>query len=289
MMKRIFLFLATNLAVIVVLGVVLNLVFAFTGVDSQSTGGLLMLAAVFGFGGSFISLVMSKWIAKRSTGARVITTPSNENERWLLNTVTEQARKAGGNCPEVAIYNAADMNAFATGMSKNNALLAVSTGLLNNMTQDETEAVLGHEMSHIANGDMVTLTLIQGVVNTFVIFFARLLAGIIDNFLSSSDEESSGHGFSYFIIVMVLEVVFGILASTIVMYFSRRREFRADSGSAHLVGKHKMIAALQHLQKGVEPQLEGSLMAFGISGKRSAGLFMSHPPIEKRIEALQKL
>ena len=288
-MKRILLFLATNLAVIVVLGIVLNLVFAFTGVDSRSTGGLLMLAAVFGFGGAFISLAMSKWIAKRSTGAQVITNPSNETERWLLNTVTKQAKEVGVNCPEVAIYNAADMNAFATGMSKNKSLLAVSAGLLNNMTRDEAEAVLAHEISHIANGDMVTLTLIQGVVNTFVIFIARLLAGVIDNFFSSSDEESSGHGFSYFIIVMVLEVIFGILASTIVMYYSRQREFSADSGAASLVGKNKMIAALQRLQRGAEPQLEGSLMAFGISGKRSGGLFMSHPPIEKRIEALQSL
>lgn len=288
-MKRIFLFLATNLAVIVVLGIVLNLVFAFTGVDSRSSGGLLILAAVFGFGGAFISLAMSKWIAKRSTGAVVIESPRSETERWLLNTVTKQAKKVGVSTPEVAIYHAADMNAFATGMSKNKSLLAVSSGLLENMTRDEAEAVLGHEISHIANGDMVTLTLIQGVVNTFVIFIARLLAGVIDNFLSSSDDESSSHGFSYFIIVMVLEVVFGILASIIVMYYSRQREFRADSGAANLVGKHKMIAALQRLQKGTEPQLEGSLMAFGISGKRSGGLFMSHPPIEKRIAALQKL
>ena len=288
-MKRIFLFLATNLAVILVLGIVLNLVFAFTGLDSQSIGGLLVLAAVFGFGGSFISLAMSKWIAKRSTGAQVIETPRNETERWLLNTVSQQAKKAGIKCPEVAIYNAGDMNAFATGMNKNNALVAVSSGLLNNMTRDEAEAVLAHEISHVANGDMVTLTLIQGVVNTFVIFIARLLAGVIDNFFSNSDDESSGHGFSYFIIVMVLEVVFGILASTIVMYYSRQREYSADKGSASLVGKQKMIAALQRLQRGSEPQLEGSLMAFGISGKRSGGLFMSHPPIEERIAALQKL
>ena len=288
-MKRIFLFLATNLAVILVLGIVLNLVFAFTGLDSQSMGGLLVLAAVFGFGGSFISLAMSKWIAKRSTGAKVIDAPSNETERWLLNTVTQQSKKAGIKCPEVAIYDAADMNAFATGMSKNKALVAVSSGLLNTMTRDEAEAVLAHEISHVANGDMVTLTLIQGVVNTFVIFIARLLAGVIDNFFSNSDDESSGHGFSYFIIVMALEVVFGILASTIVMYYSRQREYSADAGSAGLVGKQKMIAALQRLQKGAEPQLEGSLMAFGISGKRSGGLFMSHPPIEERIAALQKL
>ena len=288
-MKRILLFLATNLAVILVLGIVLNLIFAFTGVDSRSTSGLLILAAVFGFGGAFISLAMSKWIAKRSTGACVIENPSNETERWLINTVTEQSQKVGVSCPEIAIYNAADINAFATGMSKNKALVAVSSGLLENMTRDEAEAVLAHEVSHIANGDMVTLTLIQGVVNTFVIFFARLLAGIIDNLLSNSDEESSEHGFSYFIIVFVLEIIFGILASTIVMYYSRKREFSADSGAAYLVGKHKMIAALQRLQKAAEPQLEGSLMAFAISGKRNGGLFMSHPPLEKRIEALQNL
>lgn len=288
-MKRIFLFLVTNLAVVIVLGIVLNLVFAFTGLNSQSIGGLLVLAAVFGFGGSFISLAMSKWIAKRSTGAQVIEQPSNDTERWLVNTVTTQAEKVGIKCPEIAIYNAPDMNAFATGMSKNNSLVAVSTGLLNSMDQNEVEAVLAHEMSHIANGDMVTLTLIQGVVNTFVIFIARLLAGVIDNFFRSSDNESSGHGFSYFIIVMVLEVVFGILASTIVMYYSRQREFSADSGSAGLVGKDKMIAALKRLQQGAEPELKGNMMAFGISGKRSKSLFMSHPPLESRIEALQKL
>lgn len=288
-MKRIFLFLVTNLAVVIVLGIVLNLVFAFTGLNSQSIGGLLVLAAVFGFGGSFISLAMSKWIAKRSTGAQVIEQPSNDTERWLVNTVTTQAEKVGIKCPEIAIYNAPDMNAFATGMSKNNSLVAVSTGLLNSMDQNEVEAVLAHEMSHIANGDMVTLTLIQGVVNTFVIFIARLLAGVIDNFFRSSDNESSGHGFSYFIIVMVLEVVFGILASTIVMYYSRQREFSADYGSAGLVGKDKMIAALKRLQQGAEPELKGNMMAFGISGKRSKSLFMSHPPLESRIEALQKL
>jgi len=289
-MKRIFLFLVTNLAVIIVLGVVLNLVYAYTGLNSQSIPGLLILAAVFGFGGSFISLAMSKWIAKRSTGAQVIENPSNETERWLVQTVTGQAKKAGVTCPEIAIYNAPDMNAFATGMTKNSSLVAVSTGLLNNMTRDEAEAVLAHEMSHIANGDMVTLTLIQGVVNTFVIFIARLLAGVIDNFMSgNNDERSSGHGFSYFIIVIVLETVFGFLASAIVMYYSRLREFSADSGSARLVGKHKMIAALKRLQQGAEPDLKGNMMAFGISGKRRKSIFMSHPPLEDRIAALQKL
>jgi len=287
-MKRIFLFLMTNLAVVLVLGIVLNVIFAFTGMDSRSTGGLLILAIVFGFGGSFISLAISKWMAKRSTGAVVIENPSNEQESWLVNTVAAQAKKVGIDCPEVAIYDAQDVNAFATGMNKNKALVAVSTGLLNGMTRDEAEAVLAHEVSHVASGDMVTLALIQGVVNTFVIFIARVIGGIIDNFISGDDEEeSSGHGFSYFIIVFILEMVFGVLASTIVMYYSRKREFSADSGAAALVGKEKMIAALQRLQKGQEPQLEGSLMAFGISGKRSGGLFMSHPPLEARIEALQ--
>jgi len=287
-MKRIFLFLMTNLAVVLVLGIVLNVIFAFTGMDSRSTGGLLILAIVFGFGGSFISLAISKWMAKRSTGAVVIENPSNEQESWLVNTVAAQAKKAGIDCPEVAIYDAQDINAFATGMNKNKALVAVSTGLLHSMTRDEAEAVLAHEVSHVASGDMVTLALIQGVVNTFVIFMARVIGGIIDNFISGDEEEeSSGHGFSYFIIVFILEMLFGVLASTIVMYYSRKREFSADSGAAALVGKEKMIAALQRLQKGQEPQLEGSLMAFGISGKRSGGLFMSHPPLEARIEALQ--
>ncbi|WP_022942176.1 protease HtpX [Psychromonas hadalis] len=286
-MKRIALFLITNLAVVLVLGIVLNVVFSLTGMDSRSIGGLLTLAIVFGFGGSFISLAMSKWIAKRSTGAVVIKTPANETESWLVNTVKAQAQKSGIDCPEIAIYDAQDINAFATGMNKNKALVAVSSGLLTSMTRDEAEAVLAHEISHIASGDMVTLALIQGVVNTFVIFIARVIGGFIDNFISSNDEESSGHGFSYFIIVFVLEMIFGVLASTIVMYYSRKREFSADSGAASLVGKEKMIAALQRLQKGSEPQLAGSLMAFGISGKRSGGLFMSHPPLEDRIKALQ--
>jgi len=288
-MKRIVLFLMTNLAVILVLGIVLNIIFAFTGMDSRSTGGLLILAIVFGFGGSFISLAMSKWIAKRSTGAVVIESPATEMESWLLKTVQNQANSAGIKCPEVAIYDAQDINAFATGMNKNKALVAVSTGLLNNMTRDETEAVLAHEVSHVANGDMVTLGLIQGVVNTFVIFIARVVGGIIDNFINNNNDESSGRGFSYYIIVFVLEMVFGVLASTIVMYYSRKREFSADSGAASLVGKDKMIAALQRLKKSNEPELNSSLMAFGISGKRSGGWFMSHPPLESRIAALQAI
>ncbi|TEW55240.1 protease HtpX [Psychromonas sp. RZ22] len=286
-MKRIALFLLTNLAVVLVLGIVLSIVFSVTGMNSRSIGGLLTLAIVFGFGGSLISLAMSKWMAKRSTGAVVIENPSNATERWLLETVAVQAKKAGISMPEVAIYHSQDINAFATGMKKNSALVAVSSGLLNQMTQDEAEAVLAHEVSHIANGDMVTLALIQGVVNTFVIFLARVIGGFIDNAMRGNNDQNSGHGFSYFIIVFILEMVFGILASTIVMYYSRQREFRADSGSASLVGKQKMIAALQRLQTASEPKLEGSLMAFGIAGEKKSSLFMSHPPLEVRIEALK--
>jgi len=287
-MKRIVLFLITNLAVILVLGIVLSIIFAFTGIDSNSTVGLLMFAIVFGFFGSFISLALSKWLAKRSTGAVVIEIPANETESWLINTVKVQAKKAGIECPEVAIYDSQDMNAFTTGMNKNKALVAVSSGLLNEMTRDETEAVLAHEVSHVANGDMVTLALIQGVINTFVIFVAHIVGSFIDNLINGNDDdESSGHGFSYFMIVFALEVIFGVLASTIVMYYSRQREFRADAGAATLVGKDKMIAALQRLQQASEPKLDDSLIAFGISGKRSLALFMSHPPIENRISALQ--
>ncbi len=288
-MKRIMLFLITNLAVVLVLGIVLNIIFAATGMNSSSTGGLLIFAAVFGFGGAFISLAMSKWMAKRSVGAQVITQPSNQAEHWLMETVSRQAQKAGISMPEVAIYQADDMNAFATGMKKNNALVAVSTGLLHNMTQDEVEAVLAHEISHIANGDMVTLTLVQGVVNTFVIFLARVVGGFIDNFLNgNNEEESSGHGMAYFIIVFILEMLFGILASIIVMWFSRKREFVADNGAAALVGKEKMIAALQRLKQSHESQMEGSMMAFGINGKRSMSeLFMSHPALDDRINALR--
>ncbi|GFR95559.1 protease HtpX, partial [Elysia marginata] len=267
-MKRIVLFLATNLAVILVLSIVLNLVYTMFGINRSSMGGLLVLAAVFGFGGSLISLFMSKWMALRSTGAQVIEQPRNATEKWLLDTVARQAQSAGIGMPQVAIYNAPDMNAFATGANRNNALVAVSTGLLNNMNADEAEAVLGHEISHVANGDMITLTLIQGVVNTFVIFLARLIAGAIDNVMRNNNEEGQGlGGFAYMGIVMVLEMVFGVLASVIVMWFSRQREYRADAGGANLAGRQKMIAALQRLQNNMEPQLEGSLMAFGISGK----------------------
>ncbi len=292
MMKRIFLFLITNLAVMLVLSVVLSIVFSVFGLDRSSMSGLLVMAAVFGFGGSFISLAMSKWMAKRSTGAVVIEQPQNSTEHWLVDTVRRQAQQAGIGMPEVAIYDSPEMNAFATGMNRNNALVAVSTGLLHNMSQQEVEAVLAHEVSHVANGDMVTLTLIQGVVNTFVIFFARLVAGVIDNFFRSSDDEESasegGFSFSYMITVFILEMIFGVLASIIVMWFSRQREYRADAGAARLVGAPAMVAALERLRHNHESQLQGSMMAFGIASKTaSSELFLSHPPLEKRIAALQ--
>lgn len=292
-MKRTLLFLATNLAILVVFSLVVNILMAVLGIDFGSTSGLLLFAAVFGFGGSFISLAISKWMAKRSTGAQVIAQPQNEAEHWLLNTVARQAQQAGIKMPEVAIYHAPEPNAFATGPSRNNSLVAVSTGLLGSMTRDEVEAVLAHEVSHVANGDMVTLTLIQGVVNTFVIFLARIIAGAVNNMMRSNQEEGHGQGgFLYFGLVMAFEILFGFLASFIVMYFSRQREYRADAGAAHLVGANKMIAALQRLGQGRmdESELEGSLAAFGIRGgkKQVSELLLTHPPLEKRIMALQQ-
>lgn len=282
-MKRVFLFLATNLAILMVLGIVLSIVLPALGISDQSTSGLLVISAVFGMGGSFVSLAISKWIAKRSVGAVVIEQPRGPEEAWLVDTVRGQAEKAGIGMPEVAIYDSPEINAFATGMNKNNALVAVSSGLLRNMTKDEAEAVLGHEVSHIANGDMVTLALVQGVLNTFVFFFARIAASAINR--------GSNNRLVYFMTVMFFQFVFGILASTIVMWFSRQREYRADEGSANLAGKQKMIAALQRLQGDQqESQLDGQLIAFGINGKRAmAALFLSHPPLEKRIAALQGL
>ena len=289
-MLRIALFLATNLAILLVLGVVMNVLMPALGVDTSGYSGLLIFAAVFGFGGAFISLAMSKWMAKRAVGAQVISQPRNQTEQWLLRTVQRQSQQAGIPMPEVAIYDSPEPNAFATGASKKSSLVAVSTGLMRNMTQDEVEAVLAHEISHIANGDMVTLTLIQGVVNTFVIFFARVIAGVIDNATRSNSQNGQGlGGIAYFAIVMVLELVFGILASIIVMWFSRQREFRADAGAAKLVGAHNMVAALRRLQGAPESTLDGSMMAFGIQTKRSfSELFMSHPPLAKRIQALQQ-
>lgn len=285
-MKRILLYILTNLAVVFVLNIVLNIVFAVTGVRVEGYGGLLLLAAVFGFGGSLISLMMSKSMALRAVGGMVIESPRNEMEQWLMATVQEQAKQAGVGMPTVALYESPDMNAFATGAKRDDSLVAVSTGLLRNMTRDEAEAVLAHEMSHIANGDMVTMTLLQGVLNTFVIFLSRLAASVVSN--RNSDEGEGGSMLAYFAISMVLEVVFGIAASFITMWYSRHREYYADAGSAALVGKHKMIAALERLKMSQESELDGTLMAFGINGKKTfMELLMSHPPLEKRIQALK--
>ncbi|MFB9134419.1 protease HtpX [Vibrio sp. AK197] len=288
-MKRVLLFLATNLAVVFVLSIVLNIVYATTGLQPGSLSGLLVMAALFGFGGSFISLLMSKSMALRSVGGMVIESPRNETEHWLVQTVSRQAQQAGIGMPTVAIYDSPDINAFATGAKRDDSLVAVSSGLLHNMTRDEAEAVLAHEVSHIANGDMVTMTLLQGVVNTFVIFLSRVVANLVAS--NNRDEEGGGTNWMvYFAISTVLELVFGFLASFITMWYSRHREFHADAGSAQLVGKQKMIAALERLKMSQESQLEGSMMAFGINGKRSlTELLMSHPPLDKRIQALRNL
>lgn len=288
-MKRIVLFLATNIAIMVVLGITVHVL----GLNQFMAGGqlnltmLLAFSAVLGFGGSFISLLISKKVAKWSTGAKVIDTPRNPTEQWLVQTVQRFAQKANIAMPEVAIYEGAP-NAFATGPSKNNSLVAVSTGLLQSMSREEAEAVLAHEVAHIANGDMVTLTLIQGVVNTFVFFLARVVGFLVDQFLRKDDSESSGTGMGYFITVIVMEITLGILASIIVMYFSRQREFRADSGAAWLMGsKQPMISALKRLGGVQAGELPSNMAASGISGKGGVmALFSSHPPIEQRIEAL---
>ncbi len=291
-MKRIALFLLTNLAILVVLSIVLSLLgidslLADNGVDLDLQA-LLVFSAVIGMTGSFISLAMSKWSAKRMTGAEVISQPKNKTQQWLLDTVARQASQAGIKMPEVAIYNSPDVNAFATGMSRNNALVAVSSGLIESMKMDETEAVLAHEVSHVANGDMVTLALIQGVVNTFVIFASRVVGHIVDRVILKNDR---GHGIGFFISSMIAQVVFGILASTIVMYFSRVREFKADAGAAELAGSEKMVAALQRLQSIHQPsRLPEQMAAFGINGGFADGfkkLFLSHPPLEERIAALR--
>ena len=291
-MKRIFLLVATNFAVLAVLSVSMQLL----GIDRMLTEeaglnlqGLLIMAAVFGFGGSFISLLISKWMAKQATGAHVIDVPSNMSERWLVDTVKRQAEKAGIGMPEVAIYDAPEINAFATGWNRDSALVAVSTGLLQNMSQEEAEAVLGHEMTHVANGDMVTLTLIQGVVNTFVIFLSRVIGFVVDRVLLKNER---GHGPGFWVTTIIAQLVLGILASIIVMWFSRQREFRADAGGASLAGRNKMIAALERLKLNHEQpaQLPDAVKAFGISGGVGAGLkrlFMSHPPLDERIAALR--
>ena len=293
-MKRIVLFVATNLGVVLLLGMIARLlgVDRFLYQSGLNLTSLLIFAAIFGMGGSLISLLMSKWIAKMSVGAQVIEQPRTQTEQWLVETVRRQAQKAGIGMPEVAIYDSPEPNAFATGANRNAALVAVSTGLLEQMTAEEAEAVLGHEVSHVANGDMVTLALIQGVLNTFVIALSRVVGYLVDQALSSRDQEYRGPGIGYWITSMVMEVVFGLLASLVVMWFSRWREFHADAGGAELAGRGKMIAALERLRQLSEPsQLPSQMAAFGINGGLGDGLrklFMTHPPLEERIEALRR-
>ena len=290
-MKRIALFIVTNLAVLVVISITLRLLGVDRVLDQSGQinfSALLTISVVIGFAGSIISLFMSKWSAKRMVGAQVITSPNDPTERWLVETVSRQAQAAGIGMPEVAIYDAPDINAFATGWNRNNALVAVSRGLLHNMSRDETEAVLAHEISHVANGDMVTLALIQGVVNTFVIFFAKLFGILVDRILLKNDGRN-GRGIGAFVAEMVAQVILGILASMIVRWFSRQREFRADAGGASLAGRNKMIAALEKLKLNHEQAvLPEKMAAFGISGGGGfSRLFMTHPPLEERIAALR--
>ncbi|MDX2457071.1 MAG: protease HtpX [Gammaproteobacteria bacterium] len=291
-MMRILLFLATNAAIMVLISVVFQVlgiegILAENGVD-LNLQALLVMSAVIGFGGSFISLAMSKFLAKRSMGVRIIEQPANKTEQWLVDTVTRQAQQAGIGMPEVGIFDSPEPNAFATGMSRNNALVAVSAGLLQNMDADEVEAVLGHEITHVSNGDMVTMGLIQGVINTFVIFLSRVIGHVVDRVVFKTER---GYGPAYYVTSIVAQIFLSFLASMIVMWFSRRREFRADTGGASLAGRNKMIAALQALQRGNEPHdLPGEFAAFGISGGLGTGikkLFMSHPPLDERIAALR--
>ncbi len=292
-MKRAFLFIATNIAVITVLFIITSLLGVNHYLEESGVGinlgQLLVFAAVLGFGGSFISLLISKWMAKRLTGAKVIEQPRSELENWLLETVRRQASAAGIGMPEVAVFDSQAPNAFATGYNKNAALVAVSSGLLKNMNKKEIEAVLGHEISHVTNGDMVTLTLVQGVVNTFVIFLSRIVGFFVDKVILKNEE---GYGLGFFVTTIVAQIVFGILASTIVMWFSRMREFRADSGGAELAGTNNMVAALDKLRKSMQEPLPDQMRSFGINGKTGnygwKMLFMSHPPIEQRIAALKE-
>jgi len=289
-MKRIFLLVLTNLAVMLVLSTAVQLL----GLDrylyahGQNLTGLLIVSAIFGFGGALISLALSKWMAKRAMGVRVIKQPANPAEQWLVNTVRAQAEQVGIGMPEVGIFDSPQPNAFATGARRDAALVAVSSGLLNSMKQNEVEAVLGHELAHVANGDMVTLTLIQGVVNTFVFFLSRVIGDIVDKAVLRNER---GRGIGYFVTVLVAQLVLGILANMIVMWFSRRREFRADQGGARTAGTSNMVAALQRLKSASDQPLPAQMAAFGIKGGRGAGLarlFMSHPPLDERIAALQK-
>jgi len=292
-MKRIVLFLATNVAILLVLSVTLRLLGVDRILNEQGTGldlsNLLVFSAVVGFAGSLISLAMSKFIAKRSMGVRVIEQPSNANEAWLVETVRKQAQAAGIGMPEVGIFDAPEMNAFATGANRNNALVAVSSGLLRGMSQREAEAVLAHEVSHVANGDMVTLTLIQGVVNTFVVFLSRVIGYTVDRVVFKTER---GHGPAFMITTIIAQLVLGILASMIVMWFSRYREFRADAGGANLAGRENMIGALERLRHGHSAPLPDSMQALGISTDKQSGglkrLFMTHPPLEERIAALRQ-
>jgi heat shock protein HtpX len=288
-MKRIFLLVATNIAVMAVLALVIQ-VFGLDRLLAEkglNLGGTLIISAVFGFGGAFISLLISKWMAKRAMGVQVITQPANDTERWLVSVVQQQAQTAGIGMPEVGIFDSPEPNAFATGANRNSALVAVSTGLLRNMRRDEVEAVLGHEVSHVANGDMVTLTLIQGVMNTFVFFLARVIGGIVDKVILKNER---GNGIGYFVTVIVAQIVLGILAGMVVAWFSRRREFRADAGGAHLAGTNSMIGALEALKRVHSPTaLPEQMKAFGIREGEVSGfrrLLMSHPPLEERIAAL---
>ncbi len=288
-MKRTLLFLATNMAIVLVLSVTMRLlgVEPYLNANGLNLTSLLIFAAVMGFGGSFISLAISKWSVKRSMGVQVIATPSNSVEVWLVNTVRAYAEKSGIRMPEVGIYDSPEVNAFATGMTKNSSLIAVSSGLLQQLTREEAEAVLGHEVAHAANGDMVTLALIQGVVNTFVMFLSRVIGHLVDKVVFKTER---GQGPAFFVTMIVAELVLGVLASIIVMWFSRRREFRADSGGANLAGRRNMISALQRLG-GLHPQpLPDRMAAFGIAGGGASGikrLFTTHPPLEERIAALQ--
>jgi len=290
-MKRVFLFLATNLAVVLVLSISMRLlgIEPYLTAQGLNLGSLLIFAGLFGFGGAFISLALSKWMAKRSVGASVITNPRTADEQWLVNTVASQAKTANIAAPEIAVWDSPQVNAFATGMNKNKALVAVSTGLLGQMNREEAEAVLAHEISHVANGDMVTLALIQGVVNTFVLFLSRVIGHTVDRVIFKS---RSGHGPAFWISVIIADIVLGILASVIVMWFSRRREFAADAGAAYLTSHDSMIAALNRLRNLHSEPLPDKLASFGISGGNRAGgirrLFMTHPPLEERIAALQQ-
>lgn len=287
-MKRIFLFLATNIAIVMVLSLTMRIlgVEPYLNANGLNLTSLLIFAAVMGFGGAFISLAISKWMAKTTMGVQIITEAHNHQERWLIDTVTRYAQEARIGIPEIGIFDSPEPNAFATGMNKNNALVAVSTGLLENMTKEEAEAVLGHEVAHIANGDMVTMGLIQGVVNTFVMFFARIIGNFVDKVIFKNE---GSHGPAFWVTSIVAELVLGILASMIVMWFSRQREFRADQGGAYLAGRHNMIAALRRLQSAQPQALPESMAAFGIAGGGGLSkLLMTHPPLEERIARLEK-